>query len=50
MIIHHTDSQREWKYDRDSHVGRLDKALEEARQGDWSVVDMRHDWNVIYPR
>ncbi len=50
MIVHHTDSDREWKYDRDSHVGRLDKALEEARQGDWSIVDMRRDWRVVYPR
>ena len=50
MIVHHTDADREWKYDRDSHVGRLDKALEEAQQRDWSVVDMRRDWSVVYPR
>ncbi len=48
MIVHHTDAEREWAYDRDSHVGRLDKALDEAKQRDWSVVDMKRDWKVIY--
>jgi hypothetical protein len=48
-LVHHTDAEREWAYDRDSSVGRLDKALDEARLRDWTVVDMRTDWNIIYP-
>lgn len=49
MIVHHTDADREWAYDRDSHIGRLDKALDDAEQYGWVVVDMKNDWNVIYP-
>jgi len=49
MLVHHTDAQREWAYDRDSHIGRLDKALDEARQRKWTVVDMKKEWGVIYP-
>ncbi len=49
LIIHHTDAEREWAYDRDSHVGQLDKALDEASQQGWVVVDMKEDWRRIYP-
>ncbi len=49
LIVHHTDAEREWAYDRDSHVGRLDKALDEAPRRGWVVVDMKKDWKVIYP-
>lgn len=49
VIIHHTDGEREWAYDRDSHVGRLDKALEEAESNGWTVVDMKRDWRTVYP-
>jgi phosphoglycolate phosphatase-like HAD superfamily hydrolase len=49
LIIHHTDAQREWAYDRDSHVGRLDKALDEAKTRGWVVIDMKADWKVIFP-
>jgi phosphoglycolate phosphatase-like HAD superfamily hydrolase len=49
LIVHHTDSEREWAYDRQSHVGRLDKALDESKAKGWTVVDMKHDWKVIYP-
>ena len=48
-IVRHTDSEREWAYDRDSHIGRLDAALDEAEQRGWTVVDMRQDWKTIYP-
>jgi phosphoglycolate phosphatase-like HAD superfamily hydrolase len=48
-IVHHTDERREWAYDRASHVGMLDKALDEARQRLWTVVDMKKDWKVVYP-
>ncbi len=49
MIVHHTDSLREWAYDRNSHVGRLDKAMDEANAKGWTLIDMRKDWKTIYP-
>jgi hypothetical protein len=49
MIVHHTDAAREWAYDRDSDVGKLDKALDEAPKRGWLVVDMKNDWKTIYP-
>jgi phosphoserine phosphatase len=48
-LVHHTDAEREWAYDRDSPVGRLDKALEEGNARGWTIVDMKHDWRVVYP-
>lgn len=48
-IVRHTDAEREFAYDRDSHVGRLDKALEEAVARKWVVVDMKRDWRTIFP-
>jgi phosphoglycolate phosphatase-like HAD superfamily hydrolase len=48
-IVHHTDAKREYAYDRQSHIGRLDKALDEAQVRGWLVVDMRRDWKTIYP-
>lgn len=49
LLVHHTDAAREWAYDRESPVGRLDAALEQARAGGWVVVDMKRDWKVVYP-
>ena len=49
VIVHHTDDVREYAYDKDSHVGRLDKALAEANGNGWTVIDMKNDWKVIYP-
>lgn len=49
LIVHHTDDEREWAYDRESHVGRLDKALDQAESAGWLVVDMKRDWNRVYP-
>ena len=49
LLVHHTDGQREWAYDKDGHVGRLDKALTEAQENGWTVVDMKQDWKRIYP-
>ena len=48
LIVHHTDAEREYTYDRNSHIGRLDKALDEAAQRGWIVVDMKKDWNQIF--
>jgi hypothetical protein len=49
LIVHHTDAEREWAYDRKSKIGRLDHALDEALKRGWTVVDMKKDWKVIYP-
>jgi hypothetical protein len=49
VIIHHTDDEREWAYDRESHVGQLSRGLDEAEARGWVVVDMKEDWAVIYP-
>jgi phosphoserine phosphatase len=49
LVIHHTDADREWAYDVASRCGKLDKALEIAPVNGWTVVDMKKDWNVIYP-
>ena len=49
LYVHHTDAEREWAYDRASHVGRLDKGLDEARAKGWTVVNMKTDWKRIYP-
>jgi len=48
-LLHHTDAEREWAYDRDSKVGRLDKALTLAATKDWTVVDMKNDWKTVFP-
>lgn len=47
-ILHHTDAEREWAYDRDSRIGRLDKALDEANAKGWTVVDMKRDWMKVF--
>jgi hypothetical protein len=49
LIVHHTDGDREYVYDRSSHVGKLDKAWDEATAKGWIVVDMKKDWNTIFP-
>lgn len=48
-LVHHTDAKREWAYDRDSKVGRLDKALTTATRNGWTVVDMAREWQRVYP-
>jgi phosphoglycolate phosphatase-like HAD superfamily hydrolase len=48
LIVRHTDAEREWAYDRESHIGRLDKALDEAQSKRWTVVDMKKDWNRVF--
>lgn len=49
LYVHHTDSIREWAYDRKSSIGRLDKGLDEANAKGWTVIDMKNDWKVVYP-
>lgn len=49
MYIHHTDANREWAYDRESSIGRLDRGLDEGQKRGWTFVNMKDDWNRIYP-
>lgn len=48
LIVHHTDSVREFAYDRQSHVGKLDKALDEGNKRGWIITDMEKDWKVVF--
>jgi phosphoserine phosphatase len=48
VIVHHTDPEREWAYDRESHIGRLDRALDDAAGSGWTVVDMKRDWKHVF--
>jgi phosphoglycolate phosphatase-like HAD superfamily hydrolase len=48
-LVHHTDAEREYAYDRDSKIGKLDKALDEAKAKGWTVVDMKQDWKTVFP-
>ena len=49
MIVHHTDAEREWAYDRDSHIGRLVRGLDEGPGRGWLIVDMAEDWETVWP-
>jgi len=49
VLVHHTDAEREWAYDRTSRSGRLSRALHAAPGRGWVVIDMRQDWNRIFP-
>jgi len=49
LIVHHTDAEREYAYDRHSHFGKLDVALDAAAVNRWAVVDMKNDWKRIFP-
>ena len=49
LYVHHDDAAREWAYDRESSIGRLDKGLTEAPLKGWTVVSMKDDWKHIYP-
>ena len=48
LIVHHTDAEREYAYDRQSHFGRLDRALDAATLNNWTVVDMKRDWKRVF--
>jgi hypothetical protein len=48
LILHHTDATREFAYDRESHIGRLDRGLDDAATQGWLVVDMAEDWSRIW--
>ena len=48
LFVHHTDAEREWAYDRESPIGKLDKGLDEAKAKGWTVVDMKDDWKQVF--
>lgn len=48
-LVHHTDGEREVAYDRTSSIGKLDKALDEAKAKGWTIADMKQDWLVVFP-
>ncbi len=50
LLVHHDDATREYAYDRESTVGRLDKALDAAQRQGWTVVSMKNDWRTIFPK
>ena len=49
MLIHHTDAEREFAYDREGHIGVLNEGLDEAGERGWLVVDMAADWARVFP-
>ncbi len=49
MLIHHTDAEREFAYDRDSHIGQLNRGLDEGPGRGWTIVDMAQDWAKVFP-
>jgi hypothetical protein len=49
LFVHHTDAEREYAYDRKSHVGTLDKAIDRANAKGWIIVDMKKDWKTVFP-
>ncbi|MBL0075164.1 MAG: haloacid dehalogenase-like hydrolase [Rhodocyclaceae bacterium] len=48
-LVHHTDGEREVAYDRESKIGKLDKALDDALAKGWAVADVKRDWRVVFP-
>jgi phosphoserine phosphatase len=48
-IVHHDDPDREWAYDRDSHIGRLVRGLDEGPERGWTIISIRNDWNDVFP-
>jgi len=49
VLVHHDDAEREFAYDRDSHIGKLARGLDEGPQRGWSIISMKSDWKTIYP-
>jgi hypothetical protein len=49
LLVHHSDGAREWAYDRESHIGKLDRGLDDATARGWTLVDMKADWKRVFP-
>jgi len=50
LIVHHDDAEREYAYDRKSHIGRLARGLDEGPRLGWTIVSMKNDWKRVYPQ
>lgn len=50
LIVHHDDAEREWAYDRDSHIGKLDKGLDEGAKRGWTILSMKGEWGTVFPK
>jgi phosphoglycolate phosphatase-like HAD superfamily hydrolase len=48
LLVHHTDAEREYAYDRDSPIGQLKRGLDEAAKRGWILIDMKHDWKTVF--
>jgi phosphoserine phosphatase len=48
-IVHHDDAAREFAYDRDSHIGKLQRGLDEGPRRGWTIISMKNDWKAVYP-
>ena len=48
LIVHHDDAEREWAYDRESHIGKLDKGLDDGPKRGWVIASMKEDWDSVY--
>jgi phosphoserine phosphatase len=49
LLVLHDDAEREFAYDRKSHIGRLDRGLDEGPRRGWTIVSIKRDWKVVYP-
>lgn len=49
LLLHHDDATRDYAYDRESHIGKLDKALDEATKQGWSIVSMKKEFRQVFP-
>lgn len=49
LLVHHTDGDHEWAYDREGHIGVLNRGLDEGPDRGWLIVDMKNDWGRVFP-
>jgi len=49
LLLHHDDAEREYAYDRDGHIGRLDQGLDDAAEKGWEIISMKRDWRAVFP-
>jgi len=49
LLVHHDDATREWAYDRESHIGKLNRGLDEGQQRGWHIISMKRDWARVFP-
>jgi len=49
LIVHHDDAAREWAYDRESHIGKLARGLDDGPKLGWTILSMKADWKKVHP-